>query len=49
MAQIGQTHFKSLAAHAARFLKCVWPCWDMHQKVKVFQFFDPISTAFKIS
>ena len=48
MAQNGQTHFKSLAANAARFLKCVWPFWDiMHQKVKVFQFFDPISTAFK--
>ena len=23
----GQRHFKNLAAFAARFLKCVWPCW----------------------
>ena len=25
----GQTHFKNLAANAARFLKCVWPFWDL--------------------
>ena len=35
MFQNGQTHFKNLAAHAARFLKCAWPFWDiMHQKFK---------------
>ena len=29
------SNFKDLAAFAARFLKCVWPFWDvMHQKVK---------------
>ena len=27
----GQTHFKNLAAFAARFLKCVWPFWDVMQ------------------
>ena len=31
----GQTHFKNAAANAARFLKCVWPFWDiMHERVK---------------
>ena len=25
MSQNRQTHFKNLAANAARFLKCVWP------------------------
>ena len=35
MSQNGQTHFKNLAANAARFLKCAWPFWDiMHQRVK---------------
>ena len=35
MSQNGQTHFKNLAANAARFLKCVRPFWDsMHERVK---------------
>ena len=35
MSQNGQTHFKNLAASAARFLKCIWPFWDiMDQRVK---------------
>ena len=35
MSQNGQTHFKNLAANAARFLKCVWPFRDiMHERVK---------------
>ena len=35
MSQNGQTHFKNLAAFVARFLKCVWPFWDiMHERVK---------------
>ena len=29
MSQNGQTHFKNLAAFAARFLKCAWPLWDI--------------------
>ena len=29
MSQDGQAHFKNIAAHAARFLKCVWPFWDI--------------------
>ena len=29
--QNGQTHFKNLAANAARFLKYVWPFWDVMQ------------------
>ena len=29
MSQNGQTHFKNLSAFAARFLKCVWPFWDI--------------------
>ena len=29
MFQSGQTYFKNLAAFAARFLKCVWPFWDI--------------------
>ena len=29
MSQNVQTHFKNLAAFAARFLKCVWPFWDI--------------------
>ena len=34
MSQNGQTHFKNLAAFAARFLKCVQPFWDiMHERV----------------
>ena len=28
MSQTGQTHFKNLA-NVARFLKCVWPFWDI--------------------
>ena len=24
-----QTHFKNLAVFAAKFLKCVWPFWDI--------------------
>ena len=28
MSSNGQTHFKNLAAFAARFLKCVWPFYD---------------------
>ena len=39
MSQNGQTHFKTLAANAARFLKCVWPFWDiMHERVKFYAF-----------
>ena len=35
MSQNGQTHFKNLAANAARFLKIVWPFWDiMYERVK---------------
>ena len=35
MSQNGQTHFKNLAAFAARFLKRVWPFWNIiHQRVK---------------
>ena len=35
MSQNGQTHFKNHAVNVARFLKCVWPFWDiMHQRVK---------------
>ena len=29
MPQNGQTHFKNLAASAARFLNCVWPFYDI--------------------
>ena len=29
MSQNGQAHFKNLAACAAKFLKCVWPFWDV--------------------
>ena len=29
MSQNGQTHFKNLPAFAARFLKYVWPFWDI--------------------
>ena len=29
MAQNGQTHYKNLAAFAARFLKYVWPFWAL--------------------
>ena len=29
MAENDQTHFKNLAAFAARFLKCVWPFYDI--------------------
>ena len=25
----GQTHFKNFVAFAARFLKCVWPFWEI--------------------
>ena len=32
MSQNGQTHFKNLAAFAAKFLKCVWPFWDIMQR-----------------
>ena len=33
---IDQTHFKNLAAFAARFLKCIWPFYDVaKQRVKV--------------
>ena len=35
MSQNGQTHFKNLAANAARFLKCFWLFWgNMHWRVK---------------
>ena len=35
MSQNRQTQFKNLAANAARFLKCVWPFWDiMHERFK---------------
>ena len=35
MSKNGQTHFKNLAAFAARFLKCVWPFWGIsHKRVK---------------
>ena len=29
MSQNGQTHLKNLAVFAARFLKFVWPFWDI--------------------
>ena len=29
MSSNGQTHFKNLAANAGRFLKCVWPFYDI--------------------
>ena len=29
MYQNGQTHFKNLAVFAAKFLKFVWPFWDI--------------------
>ena len=29
MSKNGQTHLKNLATFAARFLKCVWPFWDI--------------------
>ena len=29
MSSNGETHFKNLAANAARFLKCVWPFYDI--------------------
>ena len=33
ISQNGQTHFKNLAANAARFLNCAWPFWDiMHYR-----------------
>ena len=32
MSQNGQTHFKDLAANAARFLKCVWPFMTLRSK-----------------
>ena len=31
MSQNGQTHFKNRAANAARFLKYVWPLWNIMQ------------------
>ena len=35
MSQNDQAHFKNLTAFAAKFLKCVWPFWDiMHERVK---------------
>ena len=34
--QNGQTHFKNLAPFTARFLKCVWPFWDIRLKLIVF-------------
>ena len=34
MSQNGQSHFKNLVAFAARFLKYVWPFWDIiYQRV----------------
>ena len=39
MSQTGQTHFKNLAGFAARFLKCVWPYWNiMHLRVKTYTY-----------
>ena len=36
MSQNGQTHFKNLAEYDARFLKCVWPFWDiMYEMINV--------------
>ena len=32
MSKNGQTHFKNLAANAARFLKCDWPFYDIANK-----------------
>ena len=32
MSQNGKTHFKNLAANAARFLKCVLPFYDSEVK-----------------
>ena len=38
MSQNDQTHFKNLAANAERFLKSVWPFWDiMHWRVNAFK------------
>ena len=37
MFQNGQTHFKNLAAFAARFLKCVWPFWDIMNKELIYK------------
>ena len=35
MSQNVQTHLKNVAANAARFLKCVWPFWDIiYSRVK---------------
>ena len=35
--QNGQTHFKNFAANAPKFLKCVWPFWEvMYEKVDIF-------------
>ena len=31
MSQNGQVHFKNFAAADARFLKCVWPFWDIRE------------------
>ena len=36
MSQNGQTNFKNLTAFAARFLKCVWPFYDIaKQRVNI--------------
>ena len=29
MSENGQTHSKNLAVFVAKFLKCVWPFWDI--------------------
>ena len=29
MSKNGQTHFKNIGGNTARFLKCVWPFWDI--------------------
>ena len=34
--QNDHTHFKNQAAFAAKYVKCVWPFWDvMHWRVKI--------------
>ena len=33
MSSNGETHFKNLAANAARFLKCVWPFYDIAKEM----------------
>ena len=43
--QNGQVHFENVAAFAARFLKCIWPFWDVVQK-KIKSYFDLYRSIF---